>query len=189
MDKLLPPMFVIHADDPVMLGFEPPVVTDDPEQMQQAIRAKEAELNARNLRPKTRLELQLELASLYLADKAPLKALGILRSAYRDAIERGEIETELCILRRLSLIEASLGNYREAIRLFRHELHRRPSDSENYFLKLAENYYAQGVLFLQQPDKKTAEIYFNHARTYANCCGNEEFVARSDAALEAMRQL
>lgn len=189
MERSLPPIFRIQADDPAILGFQPPIVTDDPEEIQKEIRDKEAELHARTLRPKTRLELQLELASLYLADKAPLKALGILRSAYRDSIERGEIEAELSILRRLSLIEASLGNYREAIRLFRHELHRRPSGTQNYFLKLAENYFAQGVLFLQKPDKKTAEIYFKHARTYASCCGNEDFVARSEAALKAMQEI
>ncbi len=188
MDRRLPEMFRIKADDPVLLGFQPPVVTDDPEQIRADIREKEADLHARNLRPKTRLDLQVELASLYLADKAPLKALGILRSAYRDSIERGEIEAELSILRRLSLIEASLGNYREAIRLFRHALHRRPSGSRNYFLKLAENYYAQGVLFLQKPDVATARIYFNHARTYASCCGNDDFVARADRALEALQR-
>ncbi|MDO5734028.1 MAG: hypothetical protein Q4P08_02700 [Eubacteriales bacterium] len=146
------------------------------------------ELAAKNLRPAKKFSLQQELASLYRQSGQALRALPVLRSAYRDSLERNEREVELQLIRELAEIEVETGNRQEAIALLRHELHRRSSRSADYFLRLAENYCLQGEIFTSMKSSETAEIYLQHALTYAKCCENSKSSYKSPEALAEIRR-
>lgn len=90
-----------------------------------------------------------------------------LNELYTLAKERHLQQEVTKALHHLGLLEESLGNYKEAIADFRHELRLWSSTMDDYFLAISQIFLEQGICFSRLRDQAEAGMYFSHARSYA----------------------
>ena len=107
-----------------------------------------------------------------------------------EALSLGENNQDLYqqtrSLHQLGIITKLMGDYPQATELFREELRRCSSLIPSYYSDLSYNFYEQGDVMMLSGNYEDAEMYFNHAYTFADTEHNYHGVA---LAMEAMGNL
>ncbi|NLJ94071.1 MAG: tetratricopeptide repeat protein [Clostridiaceae bacterium] len=107
-----------------------------------------------------------------------------------EALEQAEDNENLWqqtrALHQLGIIMKLLGDYPLATEYFREELRRCSSLIPSYYSDLSYNFYEQGDVMMLSGNYEDAEMYFNHAYTFANTERNHHGIA---LAMEALGNL
>lgn len=90
-------------------------------------------------------------------------------------------------LHQLGILTKLLGDYREATNFLRKELRLCSSLMPSYYSDLSYNFFEQGDVKMLSGEFEDAEMYFQHAFTFADTEGNYHGVGLACQALAALR--